>query len=126
MRVLLDTNVLLWWLADSPELGPRARALISAPEHTVFVSVVTLWEVWLKVSLGKLSVPEDFEQRLAAEVFESLPLLPHHTRRVALLPWHHRDPLDRMLVAQAQADGLTFLTADARMSPYGDFVLVLD
>lgn len=125
MRALLDTNVLLWWLADSPELGPQARTLISAPEHTLFVSAVTLWEIWLKASLGKLRLPEDFEERLAAEAFESLPLLPHHTRRVALLPWYHRDPFDRMLVAQAQADGLTFLTADGRMSPYGDFVLVL-
>ena len=78
--------------------------------------------IWLKESLGKLRLPADFEEALAAESFESLPLTASQTRQVASLPWHHRDPFDRMLVAQACAENLTFLTADRSLAAYGDFV----
>ena len=122
MRLLLDTHVLLWWLDDDPCLPAAARALIRDPENVVFVSAVTLWEIWLKQSIGKLRLPATFEDRLAGEAFENLPLTAAQTRRVALLPWHHRDPFDRMLLAQAQAEGMVLLTADAALSPYGDFV----
>lgn len=122
MRVLLDTHLLLWWLAGSRSLSRTARALISAPENTVFVSAVSLWEIWLKESLGKLRLPADFERKLAAESFESLPLTAAQARHVAKLPWHHRDPFDRMLVAQARAENLILLTADHRVTAYGDFV----
>jgi PIN domain nuclease of toxin-antitoxin system len=122
LRILLDTHVLLWWLAGSPSLPEAAGALIGDPENTVFVSAVSLWEIWLKVSLDKLRLPADFESKLAAESFESLPLTAAQTRQVALLPWLHRDPFDRMLVAQAQTEKLTLLTADDRVAAYGDFV----
>ena len=122
MRLLLDTHLLLWWVANSESLSKQARALISDPENTVFVSAVSLWEIWLKESLGKLRVPADFEDKLASESFESLPLTGPQTRQVARLPWHHRDPFDRMLIAQAQVDDLTLLTADDRVSAYGDCV----
>src|ERR1019366_1160016 len=112
MRLLLDTHILLWWLADSPSLSDRAREVIGDPDNAVFVSAVSLWEIWLKQSLGKLRLPSDFEQRLAGESFESLPLLAAHTREVASLPWHHRDPFDRMLIAQARATELKFVIAD--------------
>ena len=125
MRILIDTHLLLWWLANSPSLPAQARALISDPGNTIFVSAVSLWEIWLKESLGKLRLPPDFETKLAAESFENLPLTAAQTRRVALLPWHHRDPFDRMLIAQAQAENLVFLTADERVTPYGDFVTVV-
>ncbi|MBI4875996.1 MAG: type II toxin-antitoxin system VapC family toxin [Acidobacteria bacterium] len=125
MRILLDTHLFLWWLSDSPSLPVPARALIADPENTVFVSAVSHWEIWLKVSLGKLSLPADFEKRTAEESFESLPLTAAQTRRVALLPWHHRDPFDRMLAAQAQAENLTLLTADDRVAAYGDFVRLI-
>jgi PIN domain nuclease of toxin-antitoxin system len=122
LKVLLDTHLLLWWLGNAPSLSEPARELISEPENTVFVSAVSLWEIWLKVSLGKLRLPVDFEARMAAEPFESLPLSGTHARHVALLPWHHRDPFDRMLVAQAEAANLVLLTSDYRLKPYGDFV----
>jgi len=122
LRILIDTHLLLWWLANSPSLTEQARALISDPANTVFVSAVSLWEIWLKQSLGKLRLPADFETRLRAESFESLPLTAAQTRQVALLPWHHRDPFDRMLVAQAQVENLILLTADDRVTAYGDFV----
>ena len=106
-------------------LAHRAREFVADPDNTVFVSAVSLWEIWLKQSLGKLSLPADFEEKLAGESFESLPLLAAHTRGVALLPWHHRDPFDRMLIAQAQVSGLKLITADAVAAAYGDSVLLV-
>jgi len=88
----------------------------------VFVSAVSLWEIWLKQSLGKLRLPDDFTERLAAESFERLPLTASHTRPVSLLPWRHRDPFDRMLVAQAQVEKLVLLTADDALTAYGPAV----
>ena len=122
MRILLDTHLLLWWLGNSPTLSDSAHALISEPENTIFVSAVSLWEIWLKESLGRLRLPADFESKMASEPFESLPMSAAHARQVALLPWHHRDPFDRMLVAQARAENLILLTADSAVTAYGDFV----
>jgi PIN domain nuclease of toxin-antitoxin system len=122
LRLLLDTHLLLWWLADDPSLPESARALIGEPDNMIFVSAVSLWEIWLKQSLGKLRLPAGFEERLAAESFEKLPLTASQTRHVASLPWHHRDPFDRMLVAQACAENLTLLTADGALTVYGDLV----
>jgi len=122
LRILLDTRLLLWWLAASPSLSAQATELIRDPENTVFVSAVSLWEIRLKQSLGKLRLPVDFTERLAAESFESLPLLASHPRQVSLLPWRHRDPFDRMLVAQAQVEKLVLLTADEALTAYGDAV----
>ena len=124
MRILLDTHVLLWWMQDSPSLATQAKDLIRDPENTVFVSAVSLWEIWLKQSLGKLELPVDFTEKLAAESFESLPLMASQTRQVALLPWCHRDPFDRMLVAQAQVENLVLLTADQALVAYGAAVTV--
>jgi PIN domain nuclease of toxin-antitoxin system len=121
LKILLDTHLILWWLSDSPSLSEEARAIIADAGNTLFVSAVSLWEIWLKESLGKLRLPPHFEAKLARESFESLPLTGAHTRRVASLPWHHRDPFDRMLVAQALSEGLLFLTADAVVTLYGDF-----
>ena len=124
MRILIDTHLLLWWLADSPLLTGQGRALISNPQNTVFVSAVSLWEIWLKESLGKLRLPVHFEDRLKSESFESLPLTAQQARKVALLPWLHRDPFDRVLVAQALTENLMLLTADASITGYGDFVIL--
>ncbi|MBI4909659.1 MAG: type II toxin-antitoxin system VapC family toxin [Acidobacteria bacterium] len=120
MKFLLDTHVLLWWLEGSPRLPDPARRLISDPENTVFVSAVSLWEIWLKLSLGKLRLPEDFEQVLASQEFEQLPLTGKHAREVANLPWLHRDPFDRMLVAQARVARIQLLTADEMVAAYGE------
>ena len=89
------------------------------------MSAVSLWEIWLKQSLGKLRLPKNFEQKLEAESFESLPLAASHTREAVRLPWHHRDPFDRMLVAQARAMNLKFMTADEIVAAYGDVVLLV-
>jgi PIN domain nuclease of toxin-antitoxin system len=122
LRLLLDTHLLLWWLEASPSLSAQAGEMIRDPENTVFVSAISLWEIWLKQSLGKLRLPVDFTERLTAEAFESLPLIAAHTRQVGLLPWHHRDPFDRMLVAQAQVENLVLLTANQALAAYGALV----
>ena len=122
MRILIDTHLILWWINDDPSLSRKAYTLIADPSNTIFVSPVSTWEIWLKKSLGRLELPDEFEAALAKEEFEHLPLTAAHTRGVAKLPWHHRDPFDRMLIAQAQATDLTLLTADARLGLYGSFV----
>ena len=124
MKLLLDTHILLWWLDANPELSQRAIGFIRDPGNTIFVSAVSLWEIWLKQSLGKLRLPATFQERLASESFESLPLTASQTARVGNLAWVHRDPFDRMLVAQAQADNLVLLTADEELAGYGAAVLV--
>lgn len=122
MKLLLDTHLLLWWLGGSPSLPREALELIGDPENTVFVSAVSCWEIWLKHSLGKLRVPADFEARLKAEPVESLPLTAKQARHLAALPWLHRDPFDRMLIAQAIEEKLVLLTADEHIAEYGAFV----
>lgn len=124
MRLLLDTHILLWWLNGDRRLPRAASSWIAGADNTVFVSSVTMWEIWLKVSLGTLQVPEELEAAIESSGFESLPLLDHQCRGLARLPWHHRDPFDRMLLAQAQAAGLRLLTADAALQAYGDTVLL--
>jgi PIN domain nuclease of toxin-antitoxin system len=119
LKLLLDTHILLWWLDANPLLPQGAIGLIRDPENTIFVSAVSLWEIWLKQSLGKLRLPANFLERLAAESFESLPLTAAQTRRVAEMEWVHRDPFDRMLVAQAQVENLVLLTADEVLAAYG-------
>ena len=124
MKVLLDTHILLWWLDANPLLPQEAVGLIRDPENTIFVSAVSLLEIWVKQSLGKLRLPPDFLDRLAGEAFENLPLTAAQTARLGQLTWLHRDLFDRMLVAQAQADGLVLLTADEALAGYGDAVRV--
>ena len=124
MKFLLDTHLLLWWLSNRPLLSARARQLVGDPANTIFVSAVSLWEVWLKSSIGKLRVPSGFVQKLAAEPFGSLPLRAEHTPDVAMLEWHHRDPFDRMLIAQARSENLILLTADWALGAYGKLVRV--
>ncbi len=119
MRILLDTHLLLWWLDASPSLSEEALTVIRDPENTIFVSAVSLWEIWLKQSLGKLRLPANFEEGLAEESFESLPLTASHARQVAQLPWRHRDPFDRLLVAQAQVENLVLFTANEVLASYG-------
>ena len=118
MRLLLDTHVLLWWLANDPSLGEEARAGISDPSSSVFVSAVTVWEVSIKQALGKLEAPPDLLGQIELNRFEPLSITVSHAYPAGALPRHHDDPFDRMLVAQAMKEGLVLLTADPRMSRY--------
>lgn len=118
-RLLLDTHVFLWWLADAPELGANTRDLIADERNEVFVSAATAWEMAIKKALGKLEAPDDVDRLVEDEGFSKLSISLYHAQLAGSLPLHHRDPFDRMLVAQAQAEGLIFLSADEQLRPYG-------
>jgi PIN domain nuclease of toxin-antitoxin system len=117
--LLLDSHVLLWWEADDRRLSARARAAISDPENKVWVSAATVWELEIKRALGKIDFTADLGVWIAQHRFEPLPITAHHAIRAARLPEHHRDPFDRMLIAQSAAENLVLMTVDARMTPYG-------
>ena len=117
MRLLLDSHVALWWLDDSDELGPTSREHIGDAEEAFF-SAVTPWELGMKKALGKLSFPDGLVDALVHSGFEPLSIGPTHAETAPTLPLHHRDPFDRMLIAQAQLESLTLVTADERLSFY--------
>ena len=123
MRLLLDTHVLLWWLADGQTLSPTARAAIADGSNLVAISAVSAWEISIKRALGKLSVPDDLEYQITANGFVALPITISDGLAAGGLPRHHDDPFDRMLVAQAQAESLTVVTRDARFAHYDIDVL---
>jgi PIN domain nuclease of toxin-antitoxin system len=122
MRLLLDTNALLWWLADDG-LGTQARDAIADPENFVAVSAVSAWEISIKKALGKLTAPDDLEHQVEAGGFTPLPITIAHGSAAEQLARHHDDPFDRMLVAQALAEGLTIVTRDKRFSQYNVAVM---
>ncbi len=117
MKLLLDTHVLLWWLAEDP-LRPEAHDAIENPRSVVCVSAASTWEVGIKIGLGKLRTPEALSERLREERFTPLPVTISHGLQVAELPLLHKDPFDRLLVAQAQLEGLTIVTRDERIARY--------
>ena len=123
MRLLLDTHVLLWWLANDTALGGETRAGISDPDSAVYVSAATVWEISIKRALGKLEAPSDLLHRLESNRFETLPMTASHAQTAGALPRHHDDPFDRMLVAQAMLEKLTLITGDPRMNAYGVGIL---
>ncbi len=122
MRLLLDTHVLLWWFAGE-RLVPEAKRLIAAPDSDVFVSAASPWEAEIKAQLGKLTVRGDLAAQVARDGFIELPVSFAHGVAAARLPTHHRDPFDRMLVAQAQLEGLTIVTRDPVFDRYSVAVL---
>ena len=119
MNLLLDTHVLLWWLDDNPALSQAARAAIREGENLVFVSAASIWEIRIKEAIGKLEIPSDFREVLLEQPFLPLDVTVEHAHAVAGLPSHHRDPFDRMLIAQAGVERLTVVTHDARFRDYG-------
>jgi PIN domain nuclease of toxin-antitoxin system len=118
VRLLLDTHALLWWLADEG-LAPQAQDAIADPANLVVVSAASAWEISIKKALGKLSAPDDLEQQVRDGGFTSLPISIAHGIAAGQLPHHHEDPFDRMLIAQALAEGLTIVTRDKRFDDHG-------
>lgn len=118
MKLLLDTHILLWWLADHRSLTSKARELISDASNLVFVSAVSIWEIRIKASLGKVSLPKEFAQTVAEEKFEKLPIFHEHAHALKDLPDIHRDPFDRLLISQAGIEGLTIVTHDKVFERY--------
>lgn len=122
MRVLLDTQVLIWYLEGNQTLSRPQRELIVKPETEVFVSIASLWEIAIKSSIGKIKLTRsmtDVLQQLSAQSFEILSIAPGHVLQVASLPLHHRDPFDRMIIAQAKVEFLHIVTVDPDFSAYG-------
>lgn len=118
MNLLLDTHVLLWWLADDECLGTKARKAIADVNNLTFVSAASVWEIMIKKALGKLELPSSFHDILSAESFQPLDITMEHAFRVESLPPHHRDPFDRILIAQCQAERLTLVTKDPEIMKY--------
>jgi len=122
VRLLLDTQAMVWTLLDDPRLTNTARAAIADPENEILVSPASLWEIAIKISLGKYSLNEDFttfmETRLPQNGFVQLPIHVKHLAVVATLPFHHRDPFDRLIVAQAMAEQVAVVSSDAALDAY--------
>jgi PIN domain nuclease of toxin-antitoxin system len=115
---LLDTHVLLWWLSDDPRLSAEHREIIAESSNEVLVSSISVAEISLKSSIGKLGVPGDVGDVIRNSGFGELEFATRHALRLRELPWHHRDPFDRMLISQASVDNLIFLSSDPRCREY--------
>ncbi len=122
-RILLDTHVFLWWRQNDPTLTPQARKALSEAE-IAFVSMASAWEVAIKQSLGRLTLPGSFADGISASRFEVLPIHFSHIDELIRLPQLHRDPFDRMLVAQARVEKLTLITRDSQICAYDVKVLL--
>ncbi|HYW05646.1 MAG TPA: type II toxin-antitoxin system VapC family toxin [Longimicrobium sp.] len=123
MRIILDTHALLWFLGGSSRLSTRAREVIEDVSNTRFFSVAGAWEIAIKASLGKLNLSTTFRElvpmQLDANAIELLPINPEHLAVLMSLPSHHRDPFDRILVAQSIVEGASLVSADPALDAYG-------
>ena len=118
MNVLLDTHVALWWLDDHPKLLPKYREIITDTNNLIYVSAATVWEINIKAGLGKLVISDTYLDVLRREGFLELDVNWSHAQRVGELPAIHSDPFDRLLIAQAQIEKLTFLSVDKFVRKY--------
>lgn len=122
MHLLLDTHIFIWWLKDDRSLSKKAGSLIKEAEQ-VYVSSASIWEAAIKIQLGKLDVEiDDLINSIESEGFLELPIIARHAAMVSQLPSHHRDPFDRILIAQAIAEPLRFLTVDEKLKKYSKLV----
>jgi len=124
MKLLLDTHVFLWFIMGSALLSADTRALIEDEKNRKFISVASLWEIAIKSSIGKLSLSAPFDQlipqQLSLNGFELLPIEVSHLAAVTTLPFHHRDPFDRLLIAQALAENMPIVSSDPAFDTYND------
>ena len=123
MNLLLDTHVLLWWLDDNPSLLEKGRRAIANSQNLIVLSAVVIWEIRIKQALGKLAIAPTFYDVVKKEGFAMLSITSDHAYAVGDLPMHHRDPFDRMIIAQAKLEGLTVVTHDTVFMKYGIPVL---
>lgn len=123
MRFLLDTHALLWYTLNAPELSATAKALIIEKSNEIYVSAISFWEIAIKVSIGKLKLNQPFERFvdtcLHQYQFVTLPIAPQHTTLLVGMPFHHRDPFDRMLIAQSIAETIPIISSDVILDAYG-------
>jgi PIN domain nuclease of toxin-antitoxin system len=121
--LLLDTHAVLWAVGDTDRLSPTVLDVLSAGVVPAYVSAASAWEIAIKRASGKLNVPDDLPEKIGAARFGELPITSKHATLAGVLPHHHGDPFDRMLVAQAQSEGLTLVTSDLRIGAYDVSVL---
>jgi len=123
MNLLLDTQALLWFMLDDPRLSGKAWERIVVADVFVFVSPASLWEIAIKISLGKYALPAPFaafwDEQLLTNDFALLPISVSHTARVVDLPFHHRDPFDRLIIAQSLVEGMPVASSDDMFDRYG-------
>lgn len=121
MQLLIDTHILIWFLEGNNLLSKSRRQIIVNPNNDIFVSIASLWEMAVKISLGKLTLAKplaDVIKQVAIENIEILAISPEHTLQVSILPFHHRDPFDRIIIAQAQIENLPIMTDDSEFGGY--------
>jgi PIN domain nuclease of toxin-antitoxin system len=127
LKLLLDTHAVLWVLANDRRLSQTARELVEDEDHSCFLSAASVWEIAIKRSVGKLDAPvgfpAEFHEEMTRRGIASIPIYDTHAAVVADLPLHHRDPFDRLLVAQAQAEGMSILSKDEILRAYDVTVL---
>ena len=119
LHLLLDTHAFVWWLSDVARLAAGARVAIADPRNDVFVSAVTGWEIAVKRAKGQMTAPDNLGEIIGEKGFRHLPLTFHQAEQAANLPAYHRDPFDRFLIAQAQAERLILVTRDRHIPLYG-------
>lgn len=123
MRFLLDTHAFLWFVLDDPRLSDPAARTISNPDNEILLSPASYWEIAIKISIGKYSLSESveefFEREITTNRFTILPILPRHVGPLAKLPYHHRDPFDRLVIAQSMVEAIPVLSTDAVFDAYG-------
>ena len=123
MRVLLDTHVFLWFILDDSQLSASARALIGDPDHDVSISPASYWEIAIKIRLNKYALPQPYrpfiETQIAVNEFDILPIEPKHTAMLTTMPLHHKDPFDRLLIAQALVEQIPLVSRDDQLDAYG-------
>ena len=124
MRLLLDTHVYLWWLDNPSLLSKKAVELIENPNNTVFISAAVSWEIAIKKSIGRLLVPNEIMNFMDTLSFIELPITIQHTQELVLLEQIHNDPFDRILLAQASIEKLTFITRDKQNLRYSGIKLI--
>jgi PIN domain nuclease of toxin-antitoxin system len=118
MKILLDTHILIWWLSEASRLSQTEIDLITDSDNFIFVSAATAWEIAVKKMIGKLEAPDDLPAALAVNNFLELPITIEHSQKLYQLPLHHNDPFDRIMIAQAISEDLTFMTRDAKIALY--------
>jgi len=123
MRILLDTHAFLWFILDDPQLGTKAKAMIEDPANDIEISPASYWELAIKISLRKYSLPKPYQQFIESQIaineFHILHIEPKHTSLITTMPLHHKDPFDRLLVAQAIVEGIPIISVDEQLDPYG-------
>jgi len=122
MKILIDTHVLLWLFEDAPQLSSHAKDAFSDPDTKIYFSAASYWEICIKQSIGKLELASGWEAIISRELKRNyilwLTIEPEHMQGILTLPWHHRDPFDRLLIAQAMQESMSVITADKQIAKY--------